>query len=208
MNLKERLLILQTKLKVSKDKYNQFGNFKFRNAEDILEALKPFQEDLKVTLTFQDEPVNIGDRFYIKSTVKMEAIDIEEVSITATAYAREQTAPKAKMDESQTTGSSSSYARKYALNALLLLDDSQDSDNPESKIKTKKTDKSSDNKAIVEEVTKELRRVCVNMTNEEKITFMTKHLNVRAFKEIEKKSASELEKSLAFLKSMVITARP
>lgn len=113
---------IQRELKVPKNLYNSFGNYRYRNAEGILEAVKPMLNGL--VLIINDEPVMIGARFYIKATVTL--TDGEE-SVSATAYAREDE-HKTKMDDCQLTGSCSSYARKYALNALLCIDDSKDSD--------------------------------------------------------------------------------
>ena len=113
---------IQKELKVPKNLYNQFGKYKYRNAEGILEAVKPQLNGY--VLIINDEPVMIGDRFYIKATVTM--TDGEE-SVSAVAYAREDEEKKG-MDGCQLTGACSSYARKYALNALLMIDDSKDSD--------------------------------------------------------------------------------
>lgn len=113
---------IQKELKAPKNLYNSFGKYKYRNAEGILEAVKPMLNGY--VLVINDEPVMVGDRIYIKATVTL--TDGEE-SISATAYARED-AEKKGMDGCQLTGACSSYARKYALNALLMIDDSKDSD--------------------------------------------------------------------------------
>lgn len=113
---------IQQDLKAPKNLYNSFGKYKYRNAEGILESVKPMLNGL--ALIINDEPVMIGDRFYIKATVTL--TDGEE-SVSAVAYARED-AEKRGMDGCQLTGACSSYARKYALNALLMIDDSKDSD--------------------------------------------------------------------------------
>ena len=118
----EKLSMIQQTLKAPKNLYNQFGKYNYRNAEGILEAVKPHLDGL--ALVINDEPVLIGDRFYIKATVTL--TDGDE-SISATAYAREDDTKKG-MDGCQITGACSSYARKYALNALLMIDDSKDSD--------------------------------------------------------------------------------
>lgn len=118
----EELSRIQKGLKVPKTLYNSFGKYKYRNAEGILEAVKPMLNGL--CLIINDEPVLIGERFYIKATVTL--TDGEE-SVSAVAYARED-AEKKGMDGCQLTGTCSSYARKYALNALLMIDDSKDSD--------------------------------------------------------------------------------
>lgn len=113
---------IQRELKVPKNLYNSFGKYKYRNAEGILEAVKPLLNGM--TLIINDEPVLVGDWHYIKATVTL--TDGEE-TISAVAYARED-AEKKGMDGCQLTGTCSSYARKYALNALLMIDDSKDSD--------------------------------------------------------------------------------
>lgn len=113
---------IQQELKAPKNLFNKFGNYKYRNAEGILESVKPLLNDL--ALIINDEPVLIGDRFYIKATVTLTNGD---ESVSAVAYAREDEQKKG-MDGCQLTGACSSYARKYALNALLMIDDSKDSD--------------------------------------------------------------------------------
>ena len=113
---------IQQELKAPKNLWNKFGQYYYRNAEGILEAVKPMLNGL--VLIINDEPVVIGDRFYIKAVVTL--TDGED-SISVTAYAREDEIKKG-MDGCQITGACSSYARKYALNALLMIDDSKDSD--------------------------------------------------------------------------------
>lgn len=113
---------IQRELKAPKNLYNKFGNYYYRNAEGILEAVKPMLNGLAIIIN--DEPVLIGDRFYIKATV---TITDGDDSVSAVAYAREDEQKKG-MDGCQLTGACSSYARKYALNALLMIDDSKDSD--------------------------------------------------------------------------------
>ena len=113
---------IQQELKAPKNLYNSFGRYSYRNAEGILEAVKPLLNGL--SLIINDEPVIIGERFYIKATV---SITDGEETVSATAYAREDDQKKG-MDGCQITGACSSYARKYALNALLMIDDAKDSD--------------------------------------------------------------------------------
>lgn len=113
---------IQQELKAPKNLFNKFGGYKYRNAEGILESVKPLLNGL--ALVINDEPVLVGERYYIRATATL--TDGEE-SISATAYAREDEVKKG-MDGCQITGSCSSYARKYALNALLMIDDSKDSD--------------------------------------------------------------------------------
>ena len=113
---------IQQALKVPKGQMNKFGNYKYRSCEDILEAVKPLLEEC--TLTINDEIVLIGNRYYVKATARLSK-ELEQVEVSA--YARESDTKKG-MDESQITGSASSYARKYALNGLFAIDDTKDAD--------------------------------------------------------------------------------
>lgn len=124
--LYKKLLAVQSELKCNKSQYNSFGKYHYRNAEDILEAVKPLLVKVKATVIISDEIVNIANRFYVKA--KAIFIDIESGEHTEVfAYAREEDSKKG-MDGSQVTGASSSYARKYALNGLFAIDDTKDSD--------------------------------------------------------------------------------
>ena len=114
---------IQKELKAPKNLYNKFGNYNYRNAEGILEAVKPLLGEGYV-LVIDDEPVFIGERYYIKATA---ALTDGEEYVKVSAYAREDETKKG-MDGCQITGACSSYARKYALNALLMIDDAKDSD--------------------------------------------------------------------------------
>ncbi len=126
MNIYEKLMNIQTKLKAPKNQYNEFGKYSYRSCEDILEGVKPLLTANKVSLVLNDELVQIGDRYYIKAVAKL--IDIEKGEcVEATAFARESESKKG-MDSAQVTGSTSSYARKYALNGLFCIDDTKDSD--------------------------------------------------------------------------------
>lgn len=118
------LLKIQQELKVPKDRNNEYGGFKYRSSDDILEKAKPLLEKYNLLLTITDKVVNVGEANYIKATA---TITDGEKTESASAYAREKMDHK-KMDEGQLTGSASSYARKYALGGLFLLDDGQDSD--------------------------------------------------------------------------------
>ena len=129
MNIREKLMMIQTELKAPKNLRNSFGNYNYRNAEGILEALKPYEAKYNVCTILDDEIIEISGRFYIKATAIIMDVDSEE-ALCATAYAREDESKKG-MDGSQITGACSSYARKYALNALYLLDDSKDADSDE-----------------------------------------------------------------------------
>ena len=118
------LLKIQQELKAPKGQFNAFGKYKYRSAEDILESVKPLLYKHNCLLTLTDELVNIGDRYYIKATA---TIIGENGSFSTVGYAREEENKKG-MDGSQITGAASSYARKYALNGLFLIDDNKDSD--------------------------------------------------------------------------------
>ncbi|MEE3704566.1 ERF family protein [Campylobacter sp. CX2-8023-23] len=119
------LLKIQTELKAPKTQFNKFGGYQYRSCEDIVEALKPLQEKYKCVVLLNDELVIIGDRYYIKATATI--INEKGDKISVSALAREAESKKG-MDESQITGSSSSYARKYALNGLFAIDDTKDAD--------------------------------------------------------------------------------
>jgi hypothetical protein len=126
--LAERLLEVQSKLKAPKNQTNTFSpsKYKYRNCEDILEAVKPLLLENELTLVITDEITLIGDRYYIKANAILYGKECGN-QIVITAYAREEESKKG-MDGSQITGSASSYARKYALNGLFLIDDTKDAD--------------------------------------------------------------------------------
>lgn len=125
--MKELLLQVQSELKAPKGKYNSFGKFKYRSCEDILESVKPLLTRYGLLLTLTDEIINVSDRFYVKATATLTDGD---KSISVSALARE-AEKKTGMDDSQVTGTASSYARKYALNGLFLIDDTKDADTDE-----------------------------------------------------------------------------
>ena len=121
----KELIAIQSELKAPKSQFNKFGGYKYRKAEDILEAVKPLLAKQKCTLTITDDIVMVGNRIYVKATatIKNEKGEFE----TTNGWAREEETKKG-MDGSQITGASSSYARKYALNGLFAIDDNADSD--------------------------------------------------------------------------------
>lgn len=121
-----RLIEIQQKLKAPKGQYNSFGNYKYRNCEDILEAVKPLLAARDLFITLNDEVEYIGTRFYVRATATIYDKEGKKIASTS-AYAREEETKKG-MDGSQITGASSSYARKYALNGLFAIDDTKDSD--------------------------------------------------------------------------------
>lgn len=123
------LMAVQAELKAPKGQHNSFGKYDYRSAEDIIEAVKPLLKDNGLFLNMSDEVVLVGDRYYIKATVKVVDVVTGE-SVQTSALARE-AAQKKGMDESQVTGTASSYARKYALNGLFAIDDNRDADTDE-----------------------------------------------------------------------------
>ena len=148
MNIYEKLLKAQIELKAPEGQYNSFGKYKYRSCEDILEALKPVLDKLKLTLFISDEIVEVGGSYktikkdetvesegrkYVKATITLVNIEKPDEQIRTSALAREEETKKGQ-DGSQITGTSSSYARKYALNGLFLIDDTKDNDTSDSKI--------------------------------------------------------------------------
>lgn len=121
----KELITIQSELKAPKSQFNKFGGYKYRKAEDILEAVKPILAKQKCTLVLTDEIVMVGNRIYVKSTATLKNSSGE--TETSVGYAREEETKKG-MDGSQITGASSSYARKYALNGLFAIDENADSD--------------------------------------------------------------------------------
>ena len=142
-----KLLQIQQELKAPKDLYNSFGEYSYRSAESILQALKPLLKQTETTLTISDDLIFMGDRYYVKATVTLKDATTEKVIAETTAFAREE-AEKKKMDGSQITGASSSYARKYALNGMFCIDDVKDSDatNTGEKTENKTEEKIDENK--------------------------------------------------------------
>ena len=127
MNIYEKLLNVQTELKAPKGQFNAFGKYKYRSCEDILEALKPVLNKYKLTFFINDEIVEVNNRNYVKATITIINIEKPDEQIQTSALAREEEIKKG-MDGSQITGASSSYARKYALNGMFMIDDTKDSD--------------------------------------------------------------------------------
>jgi len=119
------LVKIQAELKAPKNQTNNFGKYKYRSAEDIIEAVKPILNKYGTALVVSDEVVQVGDRIYIKATATL--LDATDDVISVNGWAREEEVKKG-MDAAQITGSASSYARKYALNGLFAIDDTKDSD--------------------------------------------------------------------------------
>ena len=128
-SINSKLMKIQTEIKAPKNLYNSFGKYKYRNAEGICEAVKPYLSKHNCSLVLTDEIIEVGERIYVKATAILRDIDTDS-AIAVSAMARESEEKKG-MDESQITGTASSYARKYALNGLFLLDDTKDADTDE-----------------------------------------------------------------------------
>ena len=127
----KRLASLQAELKAPKGQFNKFGNYHYRSCEDILEAVKPLLVKHNLALTISDTIEQISDRYYVKAVVTIFDPDSDK-HISCTAYAREPLDVKG-MSDSQITGAASSYARKYALNGIFLIDDTKDADTDEAR---------------------------------------------------------------------------
>ena len=185
MNVYEKLIAIQSELKAPKSQYNNFGKYSYRNCEDILESLKPLLKEHKSTIYISDEIVTVLERFYIKATVTF--IDAETgEKIINTAYAREEEDKKG-MDGSQVTGSSSSYARKYALNGMFAIDDTKDSDFTNTTIK-------GDNTGLSEAQIKRLLAIAskVNISADDVKKVVAKSFGVQDLRKMNKQQYDEI----------------
>lgn len=156
---------IQAELKAPKNQHNKFGNYNYRSAEDILEAVKPLLKKNNATLTISDEIVLVGTRFYVRATCRFTE---GEKSVEVSAMAREPETKKG-MDESQITGTASSYARKYALNGLFLIDDTKDADTDEHHQQTRATPPPPQNQPQVQQAqpsTNEQRMEIIRLVSE------------------------------------------
>lgn len=127
MNIYEKLLNIQRKLKAPKNQYSKFGNYYYRSLEDVVNAVKPLAEKEKAVLIITDKIELIGNRHYVAATARLYDLEGEHDFIETVAYAREEES-RPKFDAAQITGSASSYARKYACNGLFAIDDNKDPD--------------------------------------------------------------------------------
>ena len=128
---------IQATLKAPKNQFNDFGKYKYRSCEDIVEAVKPLLAAERAYLLLSDEMIEVGGRVYVKATASIKMDDGKLIE-SVTACAREAEIKKG-MDDSQITGTSSSYARKYALNGLFAIDDTKDADTDAHSAVTKPT---------------------------------------------------------------------
>src|SRR5690625_3803965 len=189
LTLQQKLLKIQQELKAPKSNFNSFGNFNYRSLEDILEAVKPINDKYGITLTLTDRPVQVGDRYYIEATA---LITDNNQEFKVTAYAREPQS-KTKMDDAQVTGTSSSYARKYALHGLYLIDDTKDADTDEFQQQTRNN--SQLNQQIIDLFEQALKKLNINNdelhkklgTNKTKLNNLVKSDDIEAKEKLIKK---------------------
>ena len=172
MNFYERVGAIQLELKAPKNLYNSFGKYKYRNAESICEAVKPLLNKYKCVLFLTDDVQLVGDRFYIKATATIRDME-SDASVSVSAIARESLNKKGQ-DESQITGTASSYARKYALNGLFLLDDTKDADTDEYHNQTQGGEDKP--KTITKEMYEELKELCGKAERDE--AYIAKSMSV------------------------------
>lgn len=174
MNIYEKLLYIQNELKAPKNQFNKFGNYKYRNAEDILEAVKPICLKYKAVINVRDAIIQVGDRYYVEATAYITDVEKPAEYIENKASAREEESKKG-MDSSQVTGATSSYARKYALNGLLCIDDTKDTDSEEYQKSEKKevmiTD--SQKELIINKFDKEDIKAYLEELNKSKLSELT-----------------------------------
>ena len=207
MNINEKLLIIQSKLKAPKSQYNSFGKYAYRNAEDILEAVKPLLLETKTVLNISDDVVMVGDRYYIKARVTLsdtESTDLYSVQ----AFAREEESKKG-MDGSQVTGAASSYARKYALNGLFAIDDTKDSDSTNqhgkgetaetrTKTQTKVPDKQKAQPFDVNKMVEVIKTTAksLDMTDEELLDFAAAEYSVTSLEQLTREQGLALPQTM------------
>ena len=193
----KELIEIQKKLKAPKGQYNSFGKYKYRSAEDILEAVKPLCHENNCTLTLSDTLENIGDRYYIKATV---AITNGTETVSVSAYAREDETKKG-MDGSQITGTASSYARKYALNGLFCIDDTKDADTDEYKRQNTGTGKKESQKVAPKFSREELETKIVALCDAKRVDVaeICKKVKVGSLEEL---NDERLQKCLEYVQSL------
>ena len=201
-----KLVEIQAELKAPKNQRNTFGKYNYRSAEDILEAVKPLLKKHDAKIILSDKPILVGDWHYIEATAKFVCGDeIEAV----TAYAREPLNKKG-MDESQITGTASSYARKYALNGLLLIDDTKDADTDEYKNQTSQNLNNGNNNQFKQYISIEKARqyendikAIIEATGKNDGSIMIallKHVGAATIKSITTDKANEAEAFIAKMK--------
>lgn len=193
MGIYEKLMTVQQNLKAPKNQYNSFGKYKYRSCEDILEGLKPCLKEVKAAVTIDDEIVEVCGRVYVKATAHFHDAETGEMIVNS-AYAREPQDKKG-MDDSQVTGATSSYARKYALNGLFMIDDTKDADTDESKNESDSRSKKQDatktkevEKQIISQAKADaIKQKCVNDNLD--VNYILTKCHVKAIEELTEKQA-------------------
>lgn len=193
-SLIEKVVMVQAELKAPKGQFNKFGNYKYRSCEDIVESVKPILNKYGIMLNISDELVVIGDRYYVKASATLtDGTDC----ITSNAYAREPQDLKG-MSESQITGTASSYARKYALNGLLAIDDTKDPDTDEFAKQTGKDEvRSEEPKAQEQKATPKQVELLSKFYKDEKLAKLLEVNNIEKIEDLPMKKASELLNKIA-----------
>lgn len=194
INIREKLLTVQNELKAPKGRKNSFGNYNYRSAEDILEAVKPLLHEYGLAQTISDEVLTIGERVYVKATVTLYDTEKDD-TLTTSAFAREAEAKKG-FDESQLTGSTSSYARKYALNGMYAIDDTQDADGYNGA--PTKTDMTEKIEKVTEKEVLELIEIGKKKGQDEEALKLgaLKYYRVNDLRKLPKKSLAELKEKI------------
>ena len=184
MNIYEKLAIIQEKISVPKNNVNDYGKYNYRSCEDILAAVKPLLKETGTVLTLDDELVLINERYYVRATATLVSVEEKDGaldSITNCAYARE-AETKAGMDQSQITGSCSSYARKYALAGLFLLDSEKDADTRDNREPEERPTEEKMAKKITDTQLKTLRAKCEADKVDE--AYICKSFHIKDLKEL------------------------
>ena len=184
LNIYDKLILIQQELKCNKGQYNSFGKYKYRSCEDILESVKPLLQKHNLVILLGDDIVYVGERYYIKATAVI--TDTKGNSISNTAFAREELEKKG-MDGSQITGTASSYARKYALNGLLAIDDTKDADTDEFKNQT-----TEEEKATKEQIDYIKEQLATYDMEEAEVKDFLKKCGKKKLSDLSKKEAAEL----------------
>ena len=189
----DALIKIQSELKAPKSQYNSFGKYSYRNAEDILEAVKPLLSKYNATMYITDEVVEVGGRIYVKATVTLS--DGKE-TITASAYAREPETRKG-MDDSQITGATSSYARKYALNGLFAIDDTKDADTNEAREQADNTPAEKPKSKFTDKQMAQMKKWNDGTFTTEELADIKKRLAGKDFAKVIEETQGEYEKRTA-----------
>ena len=197
LSFAEKLVAIQSELKAPKNQRNDFGKYNYRSCEDIFEAVKPLLAKYGVILVISDDLVEVGGRNYVKATATLTNVGEQQAKISNCAFAREEETKKG-MDGSQITGASSSYARKYALNGLFLIDDTRDSDatnthgKEESKEEKPKEEKKAENKLSGKKASAKQIELIKTLVPEKDLPAMLKWAGVEKIEDMPIEAASKV----------------